>query len=147
MSDTTQETDPFDPSKRVHITPVNDLFNHILHPSCWCSPHVVEDGRVIVHNAADGRELSEAVDKINHSQSDPVSHPSHYTSHPSGVECIQIAEHMGFNLGNALKYIWRSDLKNNAIEDLKKAAWYIQREIEKREKELKQKEVTNVRRD
>jgi hypothetical protein len=64
---------------------------------------------------------------------DPVSHPSHYTGHPSGIECIQITEHMGFNLGNALKYIWRCDLKHDAIEDLKKAAWYIGREIEKRE--------------
>lgn len=65
---------------------------------------------------------------------DPVHHPKHYTSHPSGIECIQITEHMGFNLGNAMKYIWRADLKNDAIEDMKKAAWYINREIAKREK-------------
>lgn len=64
---------------------------------------------------------------------DTVNHPKHYTNHPSGIECIQITEHMGFNLGNAVKYIWRADLKNDAIEDLKKAAWYINREIEKRE--------------
>ena len=66
---------------------------------------------------------------------DNVNHPSHYTSHPSGVECIQVTEHMGFNLGNAVKYVWRADLKNDAIEDLKKAKWYIEREIQKREKE------------
>jgi len=65
---------------------------------------------------------------------DPVHHPKHYTEHPSGVECIQITEHMGFNLGNALKYIWRCDLKKDAIEDLQKAVWYINREIEKRTK-------------
>lgn len=65
--------------------------------------------------------------------SDPVNHPPHYTAHPSGVECITITAHMGFCLGNAVKYIWRADLKNDAIEDLKKAAWYIQREIYKRE--------------
>lgn len=64
--------------------------------------------------------------------SDPVNHPPHYTAHPSGVECIQITEHMGFCLGNAVKYIWRADLKANAIEDLKKARWYIDREIERR---------------
>jgi hypothetical protein len=64
---------------------------------------------------------------------DAVNHPQHYTEHPSGIECIQITEHMGFNLGNAIKYIWRSDLKNDAIEDLRKAAWYINREIQKRE--------------
>lgn len=64
---------------------------------------------------------------------DVVNHPPHYTQHPSGVECIDITEHMGFCLGNAIKYIWRADLKHDAIEDLKKAVWYIQREIAKRE--------------
>jgi hypothetical protein len=58
--------------------------------------------------------------------------PSHYRLHPSGIECIQITEHMGFNLGNAVKYIWRADLKGNAIEDLEKARWYLDREIAKR---------------
>ena len=62
---------------------------------------------------------------------DPVHKPKHYTTHPSGIECIQITEHMGFNLGNAIKYIWRADLKNDAIEDLQKAVWYVQREIER----------------
>jgi len=66
--------------------------------------------------------------------SDQINHPSHYTSHPSGIECIQITEHMGFNLGNAFKYIWRCDLKHDTIKDLKKAIFYIQREIDKREK-------------
>ena len=63
---------------------------------------------------------------------DSVNHPKHYTSHPSGVECIEITEHMGFNLGNALKYIWRADLKADAIEDMEKAVWYLQRELAKR---------------
>lgn len=67
---------------------------------------------------------------------DNIDHPSHYTNHPSGVECIQITEHMNFNLGNAIKYIWRADLKSDAVEDLKKAAWYINREIKKRYYEL-----------
>lgn len=66
--------------------------------------------------------------------SDPVDHPKHYNSHPSGIECIDVVEHMSFNLGNAIKYIWRADEKGNAIEDLRKAAWYLQREIAKREK-------------
>lgn len=64
---------------------------------------------------------------------DAVNHPTHYTEHPSGIECIQITEHMGFNLGNAVKYIWRADLKNNTLEDLRKAAWYVNREIQRRE--------------
>ena len=64
---------------------------------------------------------------------DLINHPPHYTAHPSGVECITITEHMGFCLGNAIKYIWRADEKGAEIADLKKAAWYIQREITKRE--------------
>lgn len=65
---------------------------------------------------------------------DPVNHPAHYTDHPSGIECIQITEHMNFCLGNAVKYIWRADLKGNSIQDLKKAVWYIEREINRRGK-------------
>lgn len=65
---------------------------------------------------------------------DSVNHPKHYTEHPSGVECIQITEHMSFCLGNAVKYIWRADLKNDAVEDLCKAVWYIEREIVRRTK-------------
>lgn len=62
-----------------------------------------------------------------------VNHPPHYGSHPSGVECITITEHMSFNVGNAMKYLWRADHKNG-IEDLKKAEWYVRREIERLEK-------------
>lgn len=62
---------------------------------------------------------------------DPVASPKHYR-HPSGIECIQITEHMNFNLGNALKYLWRCDSKGAPIEDLQKAIWYINREIERR---------------
>jgi hypothetical protein len=62
--------------------------------------------------------------------SDAVNHPAHYNQHPSGVECITVTEHMNFNLGNAVKYIWRAGLKSDApITDLKKALWYVQREV------------------
>jgi hypothetical protein len=64
--------------------------------------------------------------------SDPVNRPAHYLGHPSGIECIEITEHMGFCLGNAVKYIWRADLKNDAIEDLEKSVWYLKREIARR---------------
>jgi hypothetical protein len=57
-----------------------------------------------------------------------VDHPKHYNAHPSGVECIEIAEWLPFNLGNALKYLWRSPHKGTSVEDLKKAAWYLRRE-------------------
>ena len=60
--------------------------------------------------------------------------PVHYRAHPSGVECIQVTEHMNFCCGNAVKYIWRAYLKHNSpVEDLKKARWYIDREIERLE--------------
>lgn len=62
---------------------------------------------------------------------DPVNHPKHYCSSPSGVECIQITEHMNFCLGNALKYIWRAGLKQNAKEDLEKAIFYINQELKR----------------
>lgn len=68
---------------------------------------------------------------------DPVNHPAHYTEHPSGVECIAITQHMNFCMGNALKYIWRADLKNDAVEDLEKAVWYLNCEIERRKDEKK----------
>jgi len=66
---------------------------------------------------------------------DTVNNPKHYTSHPSGVECIEITEHMSFNLGNAVKYVWRASLKGKEIEDLRKARWYIDREIKRITKE------------
>lgn len=61
-----------------------------------------------------------------------VDHPDHYNQHPSGVECITITEHMNFNLGNVIKYVWRADEKGHDIEDLCKAAWYLEREIQRR---------------
>lgn len=64
---------------------------------------------------------------------DKVNHPKHYTSHPSGVECIQITQHMSFLMGNAMKYLWRADLKNG-VEDLQKAIWYLNKELEVRGK-------------
>lgn len=61
---------------------------------------------------------------------DNVNRPRHYNSHPSGVECIEVTEHFNFNLGNAIKYIWRAGLKSDdAVEDLQKAEWYIKREL------------------
>ena len=63
---------------------------------------------------------------------DPVNHPRHCTGHPSGIECIEIAEHLNFCVGNAIKYLWRAGLKGDAVEDLRKAAWYVQREIDRR---------------
>lgn len=63
---------------------------------------------------------------------DMVNHPPHYKAHPSGIECITVTEHFNFNMGNAIKYIWRADEKGDPVENLEKARWYIQREIERR---------------
>jgi len=60
---------------------------------------------------------------------DPVNHPAHYTDHPSGIECIRVAEHHNFCIGNAIKYLWRAGRKGDAVQDLRKAIWYIEREI------------------
>lgn len=66
---------------------------------------------------------------------DMVNHPKHYISDPSGVECIEIVRHRTYNIGNAIKYLWRAGLKDQSrhIEDLKKAIFYIQNEIERLE--------------
>lgn len=68
---------------------------------------------------------------------DNVNHPKHYTSDPSGVECIQITKYRDFCIGNAIKYLWRAGLKSDSnvidkekeIEDLQKAIWYINEKI------------------
>jgi len=66
---------------------------------------------------------------------DQVNHPYHYTTDPSGVEAIEITRHRNFNIGNAIKYLWRAGIKDESkhIEDLKKAIFYIQDEINRLE--------------
>lgn len=70
-----------------------------------------------------------------------IEHPKHYTSHPSGIECIEITRHYDFCVGNAIKYLWRAGLKSELgyndtqkeVEDLKKALWYINDKIKQLE--------------
>lgn len=70
---------------------------------------------------------------------DMVNHPKHYTDGPpcpscgAPIECITITEQLNFNLGNCWKYIWRCDKKGDGLEDLRKALWYLNREITRRE--------------
>lgn len=81
-------------------------------------------------------------DKAN--GTDPtVDHPKHYNSNPSGVEAIDVIEHMTFNVGTAMKYLWRCGLKDGEpqIRDLKKAQWYLTREIHRIEIEHAQATV------
>lgn len=82
-------------------------------------------------------EMKPFITEDNGPKGDPVNHPKHYCSHPSGIECIAIARHYDFAIGNAIKYLWRHGLKHDegkqdidkAIEDLEKAIWYIKDEI------------------
>lgn len=63
-------------------------------------------------------------------KSDPVNHPSHYTSDPSGIECIEVTRYLNFNVGNAYKYLFRAGKKSDAeIQDIQKAIWYLNDEI------------------
>lgn len=86
--------------------------------------------------------LKEMSDK-NETSTDNVNHPKHYTSHPSGIECIDIARHYCFSIGNAIKYLWRAGLKKEQgktdrqkeIEDLQKAVWYINDRIKELQNE------------
>lgn len=64
--------------------------------------------------------------------SDLVHHPSHYLQHKSGVEVIELTEGLSFNLGNALKYLLRHEHKGDPVTDLRKALWYIDRELNRR---------------
>lgn len=68
---------------------------------------------------------------------DPVNHPSHYTCY-KGFEVVDIAEQLNFNRGNVVKYILRAGVKEpgraKEVEDLRKAAWYCTREVERLEK-------------
>ena len=81
------------------------------------------------------REQQNILRGLHEKGSDMVNHPKHYTSDPSGVECIDITRHRNFNIGNAIKYLWRAGLKDEkkTIEDLKKAIFYISDEINRLE--------------
>lgn len=99
-----------------------------------------------VHHFGSEKPLRDAENFLPEAQlSDAVNHPQHYTNDPSGVECITITRHRNFNIGNAIKYLWRAGLKFSPggyippleaqIEDLEKARWYIADEIERLKKE------------
>ena len=68
--------------------------------------------------------------------SDPVNHPSHYGGENNPYEAIKVIEAwgLGFNLGNTAKYIARAAHKGRRVEDLKKARFYLDREISNAEK-------------
>jgi hypothetical protein len=105
---------------------------HQRHKSCGCRQFKVRAEKVVVQSSGRGKSGGSgsvgqgAVGDLSH---DPVNGPRHYRSSPSGVECITVVEHLTFCVGNAIKYLWRAGLKGPTVEDLKKARWYIDREI------------------
>lgn len=84
-------------------------------------------------------KLKHGTEISGNSMYDSVERPKHYNLHMSGVQCIEITEHMNFCLGNVIKYVWRAGLKEDTstvknlkrIEDLEKALWYLKREIKR----------------
>jgi len=79
------------------------------------------------------KEEEKVEEEVEIEATDMVNHPPHYTDSPSGIECIQVTRHMNFNLGNAIKYLWRAGKKNKdkTIEDLEKAIFYIKDEVQR----------------
>ena len=101
-------------------------YNKIIDPD-----QDIELYKKLMADVAGWRYLGEVSDV---SLPDVVNHPPHYTSHPSGIEVIQIAEHMCFNVGNCIKYAMRAGLKGGSekyVQDLEKARWYLDREIKR----------------
>jgi hypothetical protein len=99
---------------------VKAVHSHQTHRTWAACDACNEEISVAVEGSCDGCRVS----------ADPIN-PSHYKSHPSGIECIDIVEHMSFNIGSAFKYLWRAGRKGPIEEDLRKARWYIDREIER----------------
>lgn len=116
----------------LHLGPAVNWSRYCLVPGCACQGFPIEE--MPDEMFGDPRERPFSTKAQIAAQHDSVNHPQHYTSHPSGVECIQITEHYNFCLGNAIKYIWRSGLKQGSddVEDLEKARFYLDREIARR---------------
>lgn len=97
------------------------------------------NGEIIGYNRPMGSPARKGASNNGESLTpDMVNHPAHYKSNAicshcgKSIECIDVTRHLNFNVGNAIKYLWRVDKKTNALEDLRKAAWYINNEIDKR---------------
>ena len=135
------------PTKETTEEPPKETSLDIMGRNALALPQQAKTIDELEAEADRGLSQPEDVQKLKEANvqqgNDSVNHPSHYTSHPSGIECIQVAEHYDFCIGNAIKYLWRAGLKTEEgmsdkekeIEDLKKAVWYIQREIQRLEKE------------
>lgn len=101
-----------------------------VHASVAAAPEAVDDSDDLTVE-----KLKQAFRENGLPKPDPVNLPSHYRYHPSGVECIELVEHLGFRLGNVVKYVFRHEHKGTALRDLEKARTYLEREIADRSKE------------
>ena len=105
--------------------PVTDCFEHpayIKEFECARFPESCDDDCSLTQCRAHPKHV-EAVD-----------HPAHYNA--LDIECIDVIQHFNFCRGNTIKYVWRCGLKgDDAIQDLEKAKWYLQREITRLRKE------------
>jgi hypothetical protein len=88
--------------------------------------HIREDGSFASCETCEGYGNNLISDKL-------VEHPKHYNSHPSGIECITVVQHYNFNIGSAMKYLWRQGLKDSepSVRELSKAIEYIKFEIDR----------------
>jgi predicted transcriptional regulator len=86
----------------------------------------------IIEEVTEMKKVLNELDKIK-DKPDPVNHPAHYKA--GGVETIDFieAKDLNYRLGNVVKYVSRAGKKGDPIEDLKKARWYLDREISVRE--------------
>jgi Protein of unknwon function (DUF3310) len=100
-----------------YLTPFGTLSGHRLNPQYRMAKKKKRQPQVIAP-------------EVHDPEFDPIN-PTHYKTHPSGVECIAITRHHNFNVGNAIKYAWRHLEKPNPVEELKKAIWYLQDEVER----------------
>lgn len=110
---------------------------------------VPKSGSTVIppEDRAAAEKLTEAINRLTAekiAREDVVNHPTHYTSHPSGVECLEITRHHDFVIGSAIKYLWRAGLKGGSekeLEDLRKARFYIDDRI--KTLELEKENVTD----
>lgn len=99
---------------------------------CYKTPECVKISGHPGQCYVDGRNVTQPVEKVLPEEILDAYSVPHYNQHPSGIECITIVEHYNFNLGNVIKYVWRAGLKTtDPKEDLEKAKYYIEREIER----------------
>lgn len=98
------------------------LMGECLDKQCPCGEDVPQES---LPNAPAASTTGNEVDP------EGVNHPKHYNLHPSGVECWDIVRHHNFNIGSAIKYLWRQGLKDGepSVKDLRKAVAYIEDQI------------------